>query len=486
MKRPLDRTHFLCVGLALGLSLALGLALAWWGNPLLAPTADAAQATTDQPPTAGSAVSAPQAGPNGFDLSKSIVPRGSILHGGPRRDGIRAIDAPTFVAASAAESLADDAKIVGVANGILAKAYPLSILTRYEIVNDTVGEKAIAVTYCPLTGSAIGFERPANDTFGVSGLVHESNLLLYDRATGSLFSQLGNRGLSGARSGSLLTKVPVARTTWGAWKRDHPNTVVLADPSPRPANSRHNPYADYQKSGALWFPISHRDGRLSPKALVLGIEVDGHAKAWSLEALAQTKFPHHARVGDTELSILGTNGRAVLSDGTPVATTISYWFAWATFHHATQLWMGDDQSEKQRAGGRAGADQTSDLALENISSSWDDLSALFMGGGEATPFAESAVYVISGTLRNTGKTAIAHAVLRYELLNESGTPIYTEEGYNRAAENLLDGRENAGAITPIAAGASDQFRMVFFGGEIPRFVAHRVTVAEAHPLAATP
>lgn len=129
---------------------------------------------------------------NGFDLGNSSILVEDIKSGGPPKDGIPAIDHPKFLSASKA-SLSNNDRILGVHENGIAKAYPIAIMNYHEIVNDLFGNKAVVVTYCPLCGSGIAFNAKINDqtlSFGVSGLLYNSDVLLYDRETESLWSQL--------------------------------------------------------------------------------------------------------------------------------------------------------------------------------------------------------------------------------------------------------------------------------------------------------
>src|SRR5206468_3246489 len=163
---------------------------------------------------------------NGFDLSKATVRQDEILPGGPPRDGIPAIDQPRFVKPGEASFLREDDRIVGVKVDNEKRAYPLRILAWHEIVNDQIGDRAIAVTYCPLTGTGIVFDRRVNGrklTFGVSGLLYQSNLLMYDRETESLWPQVAMKAVSGSQVGAELRWLPSEHTTWRAWREAHPD-----------------------------------------------------------------------------------------------------------------------------------------------------------------------------------------------------------------------------------------------------------------------
>lgn len=158
--------------------------------------------------------------------------------GGPGKDGIPSIDKPRFLSVDAGDGIFDQGDIVmGVFHNGQARAYPQKILVWHEIVNDTLGGDNIAVTYCPLTGTGVGFFRGETE-FGVSGRLVNSNMLMYDRATDTYWPQILATGIKGPLTDVALQEVRVIWTTWGQWKartparmsfrreRDTPATIV--------------------------------------------------------------------------------------------------------------------------------------------------------------------------------------------------------------------------------------------------------------------
>jgi len=144
---------------------------------------------------------------NGFDLSGALIPVRDIESGGPPRDGIPSIDDPRFVGASKASFLAPEDRVLGVAIEGEAKAYPVAILNWHEIVNDRSLDQNFVVTYCPLCGSGMVFVADVGEralSFGVSGLLYNSDMLLYDRNTESLWSQLLAKAVSGPLKGRVF------------------------------------------------------------------------------------------------------------------------------------------------------------------------------------------------------------------------------------------------------------------------------------------
>src|SRR5919106_4571490 len=157
----------------------------------------------------------------------------NIQSGGPPKDGIPPIDRPKYVSAAESEKFLKPNDIVfGLDYQGVVKAYPQKILVWHEIVNDEVKGEKIAITYCPLTGSAVGFRGRSRDgamfTFGTSGKLVNSNLLMYDRETDSRWPQILGTAIDGKSKGAVLEEIPLVWTHWSRWRRRHPDTVVLS------------------------------------------------------------------------------------------------------------------------------------------------------------------------------------------------------------------------------------------------------------------
>lgn len=197
--------------------------------------------------------------------------RENIVSGGPGKDGIPSIDQPKFVDASTADqTLGDASRVIGIVVDGDARAYPHRILVWHEIANDVVGGIPLSITYCPLTGTALGFER-GETTFGVSGRLVNNNLVMYDRATDSWWPQITGTAIRGELKGEFLREVPLAWTKWDRWKRAHPDTKVLSEDTGYIRSYGDDPYGrDYYSSGPpLFEPIATSD-RFEPKTTVLG------------------------------------------------------------------------------------------------------------------------------------------------------------------------------------------------------------------------
>lgn len=285
---------------------------------------------------------------NGFRLDEAAIPVEEIHHGGPPRDGIPAIDRPLFVPAGAATHLRADDRVLGVVRGDIARAYPIAILNWHEVVNDRFGDEAVTVTFCPLCGTGMAFAARIDGrdlVFGVSGLLYNSDVLLYDRQTESLWSQIMSRAVSGPMRGKALEFLPTAHTSWADWRRRHPHTQVLSPETGFGRNYGRDPYAEYRDSENLMFPVNTRDRRLHPKEQVIGVAIAGEYKAYPFSALARAGETVIAdRVGGAPITIVfdprARTGRVLDDQGKEVPSLIAFWFAWLAFHPETGLFEG--------------------------------------------------------------------------------------------------------------------------------------------------
>lgn len=279
-----------------------------------------------------------------FDLSTSSVPRHEILSGGPPKDGIPALTDSQVVSAEAATYLRADDRVLGVAMGNQARAYPIRILNWHEAINDRLGEVPIVVTYCPLCGTGMVFrgEREGRRVlFGVSGLIYNSDVLLYDRDTESLWSQLKMEAITGPRVGERLEWLPAELTTWRAWRAAHPQTDALSLNTGYRRDYGRDPYVKYAATARLMFPVGHEDRRLPAKAWVAGILVNGRPKAYPLDRLPLGRLLEDHVDGETLRITYDAAARAVqVTDAADqlVPLVQAYWFAWSVFYPETLLY----------------------------------------------------------------------------------------------------------------------------------------------------
>ncbi len=282
---------------------------------------------------------------NGFQVGGASIPVDEIRHGGPPRDGIPAIDAPRFVPAHEAGFLKPADRVLGVARGGIARAYPIAILNWHEVVNDHFDGEPVAVTFCPLcgTGMAFGARVAGRDlAFGVSGLLYNSDVLLYDRQTESLWSQIMAEAVAGPMQGTKLDFLPTAHTTWAEWRERHPHSEVLSPDTGFRRDYGRDPYADYVDSEDLMFPVRFRDERFHPKEQVIGVSVDGRHKAYLFSRLMhvggdQIEDEIAGQRIRIEFDAEARTGRVLDAHGNELPSLIAFWFAWFAFHPDTAV-----------------------------------------------------------------------------------------------------------------------------------------------------
>ncbi len=216
-----------------------------------------------------------------------LIPINEVRDGGPGKDGIPALTNPQMISSGQASYLTDDDLILGFAEGGTAKAYPHKILDWHEIINDKIGNTSVSVIYCPLTGTGIGWDRIINGketTFGVSGLLYNTNVIPYDRGSDTNWSQLALLAVNGSLAGEKPGVINLIETTWGTWKEMYPNTTVVSTNTGHNRNYQQFPYGDYKTNqNAIFFPVSKRDNRLPAKERVLTLIGNSGAKVYSIE-----------------------------------------------------------------------------------------------------------------------------------------------------------------------------------------------------------
>jgi hypothetical protein len=259
----------------------------------VAATSDASVGTAATAAPGGLPVG-PSALEDRFDPSfpDPLIDPAEILSGGPPPDGIPPVDDPQFVSvAEADEWLNDPEPILVVDIDGDVRGYPLQILIWHEIVNDTVGGIPLAVTYCPLCNSAITFERTVRGvetTFGTSGSLYFANLVMYDRATESLWNQLDGRAVVGLLTGEILNQVPSSTVSWKVFKETRPDGKVLdrnRTGAARPYGT--NPYTGLDDpDGRPFLFRGDLDVRAKAMQRVVAMENGDVARAWALDALA--------------------------------------------------------------------------------------------------------------------------------------------------------------------------------------------------------
>ena len=298
----------------------------------------------------------------GFDLSSSLVPASRIVPAGMPRDGLLALNEPAILSVAKVEVrnhegrgkfLLGRDRVLGVEVAGDARAYPLRLLRWHEVVNDRVGGRDLLVSYNPLCDSAVVCDRTDGGealAFGVSGLVYNSNMLLFDRrsdpGSSSLWSQLQGRAIAGpaAAAGATMALLPAAIATWDQWRGRHPDTRVLAPVDRMRTLYKRDPYHSYFGSDLLHFPVEPLPlaGDLALKDRVLVISAGGRDTVVALRHLAAGAG---AGSGTWEGAAAGIPLRVqfdldagaalvepLADPGPGFATRQCFWFAWYAWH----------------------------------------------------------------------------------------------------------------------------------------------------------
>lgn len=273
-----------------------------------------------------------------------------IQGGGPPKDGIPSIDNPTFTTVSEANAwLGDTDPGIALSMNGVNRFYPFRILVWHEIVNDLINGQRVLVTYCPLCFSGIVFD-PLVDgervEFGTSGKLWQSNLVMYDRKTDSLWSQVLGEAIVGEMTGTKLEIIPSDLIQYGDWKSSYPDGEVLSRETGISRNYNNDPYGNYYTSERVLFSVRATDDRLPNKTFILGIEIDGEAKAYDPAAIKSQgeivdTFAGRTIIGRYEERIDAVRLYEKMHDGTEtrINPITSYWFAWVGAHPDTELYQ---------------------------------------------------------------------------------------------------------------------------------------------------
>lgn len=286
------------------------------------------------------------------DFSRSSVDFADIISGGPPKDGIPAIDNPDFIAVTAETRLAAREPVIALElPGQTPRAYPIRYLTWHEIVNDVVGDIPVSVTFCPLCNSAMVFDGRLNGqvlTFGVSGKLRNSDMIMYDRPSESWWQQAVGQGIVGRHMGDQLVQLPSWMESWGTYKARNPNGLVMDQPKlSRPYGRK--PYVGYDGSAR---PFLY-NGEMPPFGISPLMRVVAVGKAaWTFERLRK-----EGEIRENGVTITWTAGQASALDsanmsegrdvgsirvrdasGRDIAHDVMFAFAFHAFH-PDGIWM---------------------------------------------------------------------------------------------------------------------------------------------------
>jgi hypothetical protein len=283
---------------------------------------------------------------NGFPLEGASIPANEIRRGGPPRDGIPALDHPVNVGVSRAP-WSEKSLVVGVEVAGQARAYPIAILNWHELVNDRLGGRPILVSFCPLCGTAMVFDRRVRSRtlrFGVSGLLYQSDLLMFDRSSESLWSQISAEAVSGPLRGERLRLLRARTTTWGEWRSLHPATTVLSRDTGHARDYGSTPYAGYEDSERLYFPAP-LDRRHHPKSRVVGLRLaDGRARAYPAAEIRKAGGQVTDRFAGHEVRIEYHPADSTFDVSAPDEVDVieGFWFAWMAFHPGSTVYRAGE------------------------------------------------------------------------------------------------------------------------------------------------
>lgn len=258
------------------------------------------------------------------DFTVKSIPFSEILSGGPPRDGIPSIDDPKFERIADITDLEATEPVIGLIVNGKARAYPLRILMWHEIVNDTIGGVPVAVTYCPLCNSAVVFDRRFDDqvlSFGTTGKLRNSDLVMYDRQTETWWQQFLGEGLIGKYTGETLKTIPARLESYENYVKRAPDGEVLVPSRPGQRDYGRNPYVAYDRQNRP-YPLFQGDlpEYINPMARI--VVIDG--KAWSMDLLRNKGI-----IADGDLKITWSEGqnsaldKATISEGRDVGNVVA-------------------------------------------------------------------------------------------------------------------------------------------------------------------
>ncbi len=277
------------------------------------------------------------------------VPLEAVVGGGPPKDGIPSIDNPKFVPIEdASEWLGDNEPGIAVEFNETSRFYPFQILVFHEIVNDTINSQRVLVTYCPLCLSGIVFDPVVQGErveFGTSGKLWNSNLVMYDRKTDSLWSQILGEAIVGDMTGTKLGVLPSDQIRFGEWKIQHPNGEVLSRETGAVRFYGQDPYGNYYTdNNQIISRVDNTDDRLEAKDFVLGVIINHQAKAYFPPSIKKRgevvdEFAGKTLVIRYEEDIDAVRISEKKTDGTleRINPFPSFWFSWVAIHPGTEL-----------------------------------------------------------------------------------------------------------------------------------------------------
>jgi hypothetical protein len=268
------------------------------------------------------------------DFSISSVHFDDVIGGGPSKDGIPAIDDPTYETIDDARTWMDGlSPVIALERDGEARAYPMAVMTWHEIANDTLGGEPVTVTFCPLCNTALAFERTIDGVvhdFGTSGNLLFSNLIMYDRQTESWWQQATGKSIVGAQMGTQLEFLPAQIVSLDEFEATYPDGDVLSRDTGFDRDYGRNPYPGYDRADESPFLFSGTaDGRIAPKERVATVGEGGDAIAFAYPELSEAGAVHETVDGEPIVVFWAPGTRSALDssaidEGADVGTTGVY------------------------------------------------------------------------------------------------------------------------------------------------------------------
>lgn len=293
------------------------------------------------------------------DGTKYIVDPSKIRGGGPRKGGIGvdqgipalAEENIKFVSVSEADEWIEDNELVlALEYKGVKRVYPLQILVFHELANDVVAGDELLISYCPLCGSGIAYDRAVVidgervvTRFGTSGKLFNSNLVMYDEETDTYWQQIDGLAIVGELTGQELKEITIDTVAWRDWKVAHPDSEVLSQDTGMNRNYGNDPYGNYYEDSFLFFPVENEDDRIHAKTPILGIEIDGVYKAYRKEDVKEEGLIEEVVNGVNVKVEALDDGRIRITNadsGEEIVKEEDFWFAWFAFHPETELYNG--------------------------------------------------------------------------------------------------------------------------------------------------
>jgi len=271
------------------------------------------------------------------NTAEHSIPLDQVLDGGPGKDGIPALTNPKFTSITSADpNITDTVEGILVNVGSDTRFYPYNILVWHEVVNDVVGGKPLVITFCPLCGSAIVYDPAVNgkpEQFGVSGKLYNSNLLMYDKTTEGLWSQVEGEAVVGDLTGKKLALYPSQVVSFKTVRAQYPQAQVLSTDTGYRRDYSFYPYGNYNSTSQLYFPIAVADTRLPAKEIMYIVNFNKHSVAFKVRDLKPGVIAK-VDVGGKPLVAALSNGiiEAKPEGGAPLPGYTAMWFAWAVYH----------------------------------------------------------------------------------------------------------------------------------------------------------